>query len=659
MAPDLNAWLTAHPNVAGAIKWQPHFQDSGYDVPETAKVKWSDWTAAMRNDLVAAFSDAWTWLEGPDPFHALAETIQYPPTNVGEKVAVDTATPAVKVDEGWAWDLYVRWVAWHLVVESEGWSPWSVTGYGDEALQVLFDSAAIMARAAGDQMVLGSENYSSAYFVKRKDNLGASLIAPPRYTAAFLELNGLRGPTRLTTIANLLQWAGTNLVHSFGGDSYGDMEAYWQYRGLPPITRIVEGTTSSAVNEFEHWTSGCHGTAGFLRNVLRAVNIPVQIMRINGHAIAYFMTEGRYLDHCDDPYNVDFKATGLPASELLITEATFASLFGTNPDNHDDPALDACVGRQVEVLKQRPADLFVRDNVDDLGDEPLLGGGLSMSPDVHHFRQQLQDAATALGSPSVADRTDLFEPITFGQDNFVYVRLRNRGNAAGDASIDVYWAYPTTLPSPGTWTKIGTLAAAAVEPGEIRVVGPLTWAAGAIPAAGHSCFVAVVDAGAADPKPDLAAVQTLDAFYDLVREKNNVTWKNFDVEDVMPGRSHRMDFRVRGWPGARILSDLELDLTRLPRGAEVALEIATRLVVGAQHAGLKHVDERQHHVTLSASASKRAVLRAMPLRAGDEVEATLRVTLPAGTPAGEYLIAVSQRVGRREIGRVSRLLVVR
>jgi hypothetical protein len=52
------------------------------------------------------------------------------------------------------------------------------------------------------------------------------------------------------------------------------------------MSRVLSGTTSTypgAVPAFARWTAGCHGTSGCLRNVLRAVNIPVQILRVCGH----------------------------------------------------------------------------------------------------------------------------------------------------------------------------------------------------------------------------------------------------------------------------------------------------------------------------------------------------------------------------------------
>lgn len=109
----------------------------------------------------------------------------------------------------------------------------------------------------------------------------------------------------------------------------------------------MSGTYPGATT-FEHWTAGCHGTTGFLRNVLRAVNVPVQILRVCGHGQVRFLTEGTYLDHADNPYNTGFKASALPASALLIDETTYASWFGTSQVNHDTNC--ANVGRRAMEL---------------------------------------------------------------------------------------------------------------------------------------------------------------------------------------------------------------------------------------------------------------------------------------------------------------------
>lgn len=351
----LRDWLLSHPAVAGSIKWQTTFLVSAYDVPEAAKLPWLQWTDTMKAELDAAFVSAWAWLhDSVDPFHHLSEPVPDPPQNLDPHAADDSQQPTAIVGEADAWNLYVRWVAWCLVVEIGAWVPWSVTTDTPEQRQVLFDSAAMMTRiptSPAHRYVLGAGNPAHPAFVRRKDNRGFSIPAPPRRTAAFVEHAGLRGATRLETIGNLLQWARNHLSHFFGDYTNANMEAHWQYRGITPLSRVIDGTPYAGWSPpFGHWTAGCHGTTAFLRNVLRAVNVPVHIVRICDHSLAHFLTEGRYLDHGDAPYNQTFKATGLPASALLIDEATYTQRFGANPDNHDEPAACPFIGHQVQVL---------------------------------------------------------------------------------------------------------------------------------------------------------------------------------------------------------------------------------------------------------------------------------------------------------------------
>jgi hypothetical protein len=131
-------------------------------------------------------------------------------------------------------------------------------------------------------------------------------------------------------------------------------------------------------------------------------------------------------------------------------------------------------------------DVYIRDNLQDTGATPLAGGGISMSPDVNHYQQQLPDPQTTLGTPAAAARDDMFEPIKYGQSNYVYLRLQNRGYAAAPADVDLYYSPPSTLPTPASWTHIGSLTTSSIVPGEFRVVGPIEW--NTVPQPGHYCF---------------------------------------------------------------------------------------------------------------------------------------------------------------------------
>jgi hypothetical protein len=341
--PDLASWLDQHPLVRDSIKWQFTGALSAYTVDESSKRPWILWSLGEKKELLQAFDEAWAWyFGGSDPLQNNGPEVgvQYPPFNLHPTINDDMAPPAVLVKASYARDLYLRWVAHHLLVETGRLAPWSLLESTAEQLEILFDSAALMRMNLDEShFCLGTDAPWQPNYVKRRDNLGTSLIGLPRYTFQFLKINQLIGPTRLATIYNLLAWCTKHMGHFSGKINYGSMYATWQYRGLPPFNLIVKGTVyNDPVNGalLESWTAGCHGTFGFLRHALRAVNIPVEGVRIGGHAVVHFLTEGKYMDHGDNPYNAKYQASGLPPSALLIDEATFLKNFGPNPDNNDD-----------------------------------------------------------------------------------------------------------------------------------------------------------------------------------------------------------------------------------------------------------------------------------------------------------------------------------
>jgi hypothetical protein len=155
----------------------------------------------------------------------------------------------------------------------------------------------------------------------------------------------------------MLDWCRWNLSHYLGSFTPQNAEYHWQYRGKAPVRRIIEGTLlldpqyAAGFPTPKHWTPGCWGTSGFLRSLLRVVNIPV-IPKVCGcgHIVPYFVGAGRYLSHGDDPYNALAKAN-FPADLLLLDEGTFANWFPFDPNDPQNPAdqATACqnVGRRV------------------------------------------------------------------------------------------------------------------------------------------------------------------------------------------------------------------------------------------------------------------------------------------------------------------------
>lgn len=357
---------------------------------------------------------------------------------------------------------------------------------------------------------------------------------------------------------------------------------------------------------------------------------------------------------------------GDPNATLQVTSWTIyiGSTTDPYPYNQPDPWVDAdLLNFRTLLQNENPpppyatcqADVYIRDNLQDTGVTPLVGGGISMSPDVNHYQQQLLDPQGMLGTPAAAAQDDLFEPIKFGQPNYVYLRLQNRGYAAAPADVDLYYTLPSTLPAPASWTLIGSLTTPSIVPGEFLVAGPIPW--NTVPQPGHYCFVAVLGTSG-DPKPDIQSIQTVNDFYNFIRQNNNATWKNFDVIYGYPGGKIKFPFWIQGWPQIAYTSDLEIKLGKLPKEAKVHLQIAKHFRESAKPKRMKAAPAKGRFAKFIITPHGTAALRNIRLKAGVRSLASLNITLPSELRSDVYEIAVLQKIDGKEVGRVTRRIVI-
>lgn len=296
--PDLDAWLAAHAAVAGALVWQ----GAG------GAVSWPSWSSTQKAQLRSAFASAWSRGQ-----IAMTE----PPPN--QAVIGDLDSVSQILTEADAWAMFRAYVAHSLATEIGQWVGWSIAGDTATNLALLLDSRQMFTRRADGNYQIGLM-------------LGRAVLAPPRYTVDFLGRNDLIRSTRLATIARVIEWCRDHMVHFTGAFDGKNVEDQWQYRGFPPVARVVEGTPfTGSSTELRHRTAGCWGTTGFLRAVLRTVNIPAELVTTRcNHALPHFPSEGRYLSHGDDPYNRNSREPPPPLSgeALLIDQAKFDAWFG-------------------------------------------------------------------------------------------------------------------------------------------------------------------------------------------------------------------------------------------------------------------------------------------------------------------------------------------
>lgn len=334
--PDLSTWLESHPRVANAIRWQVTNTGPDAYIPlERDKQLWASWPVQRKAALIARFTERYTALCGGKAPPEIADPVQ----NIDTGIANDGGQSWVSITARDAESMYIAEVAHSLAIELGGFVPWSVTGYDDESLAVLFDSGTMMSRLFPpvSTYMLG-DWFSAVIAPTRAGNRGRVVPAAPSRTYAFMKA-GLVGSTRHATIVNLMQWGHDNLVHFIDGDTFLNHEQTWGYRGHAPVSRMISGTTSTnphipaTLAPFEHWTAGCHGTAGFMRDTLRAVNIPVVIPHACGHSQLYFPTEGLYVDHGDNLYT--HRMFPFTMEQILIDQATYTAWFGDNLHNED------------------------------------------------------------------------------------------------------------------------------------------------------------------------------------------------------------------------------------------------------------------------------------------------------------------------------------
>lgn len=447
-------------------------------------------------------------------------------------------------------------------------------------------------------------------------------------------------------------------VHSYGEKilhAWGDDENQTQDPEMNFQNREFDGKRGPKGDEYGEYMSP--GDLETRRDIGERVKEAIE--SINGNRYEVMQSRGLYPTAGTSTQYATSRCFTKPGSET-VHAYTFECGPHFQPRNRDQVIEEVTSGLLEFCLAALdvPADIYLRDNLLDTGAEPNPGGVLFRSPDIHNFQERLANPQAVLGHPKARMKNDLFETIEVGQDNYVYVRLQNRGSRSAGARVDVYWTPQTTFASPKNWNLLGTLEATGVVAGDLTVLGPLVWSKSDIPRTGHYCFIAVVDAKN-EPKPDRDGIKTLDDFHALVRQSNKVAWKNFAVEDHWEDSLVHFDFLVRGWPRRALATDLEIDLTDLKGAARVEVKVLERLIAGASLDGLTRTKRSgRWHWIYRAEPGRVNRIRGTRLKPSDHSKVSLRITLPSNIRDGAHDIAVVQRINGKEVGRVTQRIVI-
>jgi hypothetical protein len=385
MPPNLDHWLCDHHKIRDSIIWEFPIQFPFPPVSLDLAAPYVMWPESDKDKLQSAFAAAWNFsaiqLADPPP------NILHPGNN---------STPTTALSHADAHSLYLALVGQSLAVEIDNRVGWSVANYSSDNLAILFDSREFFVWSASD----------NGYEIQ--DLKGGYVVpASPHRMHRFLKDNDLIGAHRHGTIVRILKWCHHNLSHFAGGYETKTMQDVWQYRGFAPVLRTIEGTKDHANPSYgvRHWTAGCHGTTGFLRAILRTVNIPVVHDHQCGHALPYFSADGLHLSHGDEPYNTySFADPPYSMSELLIDQTKFNSWFGSGVS---EEAKCKNIDKRVEELAiQHLPPAMLRDYCNDQAAGKShahgvvaenLGSYTVAQLEAHHLWSKMDDKIASIG----------------------------------------------------------------------------------------------------------------------------------------------------------------------------------------------------------------------------------------------------------------------
>jgi len=350
------------------------------------------------------------------------------------------------------------------------------------------------------------------------------------------------------------------------------------------------------------------------------------------------------------------------ASPFANFAALLAQYFPANQVAHlvdDDPfPLD------------RPS-LYLRHNLADDGTSET--GPLANSPDIIVKNNPVANPqATYATTVSINSDSESDPAVKDGQDNYVYLRVWNRGTDAPQVTATVYWSPPATLVTPSMWNLIGNSAFADVPGGNVvQVSAPgITWSAANIPSPGHYCFVATAGNNA-DPAPAPNSFATFNDYVNYIYSHNNITWRNFNV--VAMGQ-HRGTGGMEGFISLPFLISGAWDHThefvfesfaQLPERSRLALLAPYWLGSGLKPA---HTDLEEHEDADTDPGDRRRARLKLNTHGSDRIghielhaktasRSHLLVHIPEKDRKRAHEVGIRQIYKGREVGRITWRLV--
>lgn len=318
----------------------------------------------------------------------------------------------------------------------------------------------------------------------------------------------------------------------------------------------------------------------------------------------------------------------------------------------------------INRLNNPEKDIYIRDNIYDIGDRH--NGLICISPDIITCNSQIlpiSDAVALYGNNSGTENSYFLGDsyIINNQDNYIYVRVKNKSHTddAKDVEIKMYYSEVATLITPDRWNYIGSRIIDVVPAGNILTVteNPITWHRTDVPAAGHYCYICIIS-NTDDPAPladqiDLAS--DIDNFYNLIRNNNNITWKNFNVVDVSPSFTGllALPFLLVGDKHEKKKFDLYFTAV-LPEDAIIQFEFPVSIRELFKDKGFEITPKSKDTAYIEWKKYKLLEINDLMFPQGLASECKIKIRFKTGTNyLNDYQISVTQVYNNNIIGKIT------
>jgi uncharacterized protein YegL len=318
-----------------------------------------------------------------------------------------------------------------------------------------------------------------------------------------------------------------------------------------------------------------------------------------------------------------------PGGELCLNESTIATYHNSNNNRATLVYPPACV-----TVKPSLHDVYCKDHPKDDGSVPSNPNGEPFweSPDVWNRRQP--DGVEQHENPQVC------------QQNYVYVKVRNRGNTTmTNVNVGLYWSEnAAAIPWPAAWTYIGTQTIPSLAAGQNTVVSfpwhPTT--------AGHKCFLARIDA------PDDPVT-----YEGMVPFDNNLCQRNLHATDPEQGRVDT-EIIVGNPQSGPTHADVTIGGENIPPDAEAYVDFEDEdafdrwqdaggdLEGGEVISGTTSIRlDITADMMMGDNATIGAVIGRIPFGGGGQTVLNLRLEVP---PGSEAELEVREKIGGQDVG---------